>query len=321
MDTAARLLRLLSLLQARPTWSGTELAGRLGVTTRTVRRDVTRLRDLGYPVDAAPGVEGGYRLGAGGRLPPLLLDDDEAVAIAVGLRLASTTAVSGVEASAVAALAKLDQVLPTHLRERVGDLQASTVELQGAQQPSVDVEVLVTLATGCRRSEGLRFSYRTHGGDEGERSVEPHRIVHTGRRWYLVARDRDRQAWRTFRIDRITGPVLTGHRYVIDDPPDAAALVSEGTTIAPWGIRAVLRLHLDVEEARRRFPPTVGVVEAAGPDRSTLTIAADTRGGLVAFAAGLGCDFDVLEPAELRDALRRHGRRLARRHASPPAAP
>ena len=319
MDTASRLLRLLSLMQSRPTvWTGADLADRLGVTARTVRRDVTRLRGLGYPVDAAPGVEGGYRLGSGGRLPPLLLDDDEAVAIAVGLRLATTATVSGVEGAAVAALTKLDQVLPVRLRERVQALHGSTVELQSTPGAPVDADVLITLATGCRRSEGLRFRYRTHAGDERERSVEPHQIVHTGKRWYLVARDRDRRAWRTFRIDRITGPVLTGHRYVIEDPPDAAALVSEGTTIAPWGIKAILLLDLDFDTALRWYPPTVGVVEPAEGGRSLLRIAADSVGALVRFAAGLGCDFEVIEPPELRRGLRALGERFLSRHGESP---
>ena len=314
MDAASRLLRLLSLLSSAPTWSGAELAARLGTTTRTVRRDVARLRDLGYPVDAAAGTDGGYRLGPGGRLPPLLLDDDEAVAIALGLTVVSATTVAGVQEPAVSALAKLDQVLPAPLRERVRVLHTSTVELQPRPAPSVDADVLMRLATGCRRSEAVRFSYRTHGGDEGERRVEPYRIVHAGHRWYLVARDRDRAAWRTFRIDRVTGPVLTGHRFVLDDPPDAVALVSEGTTVAPWAVKAVLRLHLDPAEAVRRFPPSVGVVAAEGPGRATLTIGADEVSDLVGFVAGLPCDVEVIEPAELREALYEHGRRLADRH-------
>src|SRR5439155_14708502 len=174
--------------------------------------------------------------GAGGRLPPLLLDDDEAVAVAVSLRLAAATTVSGVEPAAVASLAKLDQVLPVRLRERVRAIQASTVQLRGPELPQVDAEVLVTLATACREREALRFSYRNFDGEPSERRVEPYQIVHTGRRWYLVALDRSRRDWRTFRVDRITNAATTGHRFVLEDPPDAAALVSEGTTIAPYRI-------------------------------------------------------------------------------------
>ena len=312
MEPASRLLRLLSLLQARPDWSGNELADRLGVEPRTVRRDIARLRALGYPVDATAGVGGGYRLGAGGRLPPLLLDDDEAVAIAVSLRLAAATTVSGVEPAAVASLAKLDQVLPVRLRERVRAIQASTVQLRGPELPQVDAEVLVTLATACREREALRFSYRNFDGEPSERRVEPYQIVHTGRRWYLVALDRSRRDWRTFRVDRITEAATTGHRFVLEDPPDAAALVSEGTTIAPYRIEARLRLALDAAEAVSRYPPTVGVVEASDGRTSVLRVAANGIGGLLHFVIGIDCDFEVLEPAELRDALRRLGRRLTR---------
>lgn len=315
-DTAARLLRLLSLLQTRPQWRGDELAARLEVTTRTLRRDVTRLRSLGYPIDAALGAHGGYRLGTSGRLPPLLLDDDEAVAIAVGLRVATTTTVSGVEDAAVAALAKLEQVLPARLRERVSAVRASTDQLPGPKLPMIDAEVLVMLATGCRRTEGLRFSYRDHQGRDTVRSVEPHRIVHTGRRWYLVARDRDRDGWRTFRIDRIANPTLTGQRYVLEEPPDAATMVAEGTEIAPWAIEARILLHLDLDQARRDFPATVGVVEPAGDGTALLRVAAGDLAPLVDFACRIRCDFEVLAPPELRAALGELGAKLLRRHGS-----
>ncbi|MGW5361250.1 helix-turn-helix transcriptional regulator [Actinopolymorpha pittospori] len=315
-DTAARLLRLLSLLQTRPQWTGEELAARLRVTTRTLRRDVTRLRSLGYPIDAALGVHGGYHLGTSGRLPPLLLDDDEAVAIAVGLRVATTTTVSGVEDAAVAALAKLEQVLPARLRERVSAVRASTDQLPGPKLPMIDAEVLVMLATGCRRTEGLRFSYRDHQGRDTVRSVEPHRIVHTGRRWYLVARDRDRDDWRTFRIDRIANPTLTGQRYTFVDPPDAAAMVAEGTGITPWAIEARILLHLDLDQARRDFPATVGVVEPAGEGAALLRVAAGELAPLIDFACRIRCDFEVLAPPELRTALGELGAKLLRRHGS-----
>lgn len=234
MDPCVRLLRLLSLLPSRPWWSGPELASRLGVSSRTLRRDVCRLRQLGYPVEAVGGQAGGYRLGAGGRLPPLLLDDEEAVATTVGLQLAAASAVTGVETSAVAALAKLDQALPPRLRNRVRALQEATVQLPGPVLPTVDPSVLTVLATGCRRGEGIRFTYQNHAGMVSQRGVEPYQIVQAGGRWYLVAKDRDRQAWRTFRIDRIQAPALTGQRYRITDPPDAAALVLEGTKLAVY---------------------------------------------------------------------------------------
>lgn len=307
MDPSSRLLRLLSLLQAQPRWAGPELARRLGVTDRTLRRDVTRLRDLGYPVHAAAGVEGGYQLGAGGQLPPLLLDDDEAVAIALGLRIATATTLAGMEQAAVAALAKIEQVLPARLAERVKALAEGPVHLRGPELPQVDPDTLVTVATGCRRGEGLRFHYTSHDGSEGDRSVEPLQIVHTGRRWYLVARDRDRQAWRTFRVDRLSRAQLTGHHYSFDDPPDPEALVTEATTVAPWAVEAQLRLDAPTDEVARRFPPTTAVVEPdpdGDPAKTVLRTGANSIGPLVAFVMGMPFGVEVLAPAELRDAVR-----------------
>src|ERR687887_2848173 len=212
LETSARLLRLLSLLQAHREWSGADLADRLGVTPRTVRRDVDRLRELGYPVNASPGTGGGYRLGAGAELPPLLLDDDEAVAVAIGLRTAAGGSVAGIEETSVRALAKLEQVLPAHLRRRVNALQAFTVPAPGTG-PTVDAGVLATIASACRDHEGLRFAYQSHDGSSTRRRVEPHRLVHLGWRWYLLAFDLDRDEWRTFRVDRIGRPLSAGARF------------------------------------------------------------------------------------------------------------
>ena len=310
MDTAARLLRLLSLLHSRPQWDGAELAARLDVTPRTVRRDVTRLRSLGYPIDAEAGIGGGYRLGPGGRLPPLLLEDEEAVAIAVGLRVATTTTVSGVEEAAISALAKLHQVLPTRLQEQVAAIGAHTTQLPQGELPQVDGEVLVTLAAGCRHVEGIRFRYRTHDGSESERSVEPLQIVHTGRRWYLVARDRDRQAWRTFRVDRISEPVLTGSRYRFEDPPDPVALVAEGTGLAPWDIVARVRVQADSATVSRLIPPSQGVVDPIDATTCEVRFAANDLGPLVSGVIRLYWPFEILEPPELRTAVHEHARRL-----------
>lgn len=310
MDTAARLLRLLSLLHSRPQWDGAELAARLEITSRTVRRDVTRLRSLGYPIDAEAGIGGGYRLGPGGRLPPLLLEDSEAVAIAVGLLVATTTTVTGVEEAAISALAKLHQVLPVRLREQVAAIGAHTTQLPQGELPPVDGDVLVTLAAGCRHIEGIRFRYRTHDGSESERSVEPLQIVHTGRRWYLVARDRDRQAWRTFRVDRIEQPVLTGSRYRFDDPPDPVALVAEGTGVAPWDIVARIRVQADAATVTRAIPPGQGVVEPIDATTCELRFAANELGPLVAQVARIYWPFEILDPPELRAAVHEHARRL-----------
>lgn len=310
MDTAARLLRLLSLLQSRPQWDGADLATRLDVTPRTVRRDVARLRSLGYPVDAEAGIGGGYHLGPGGRLPPLLLEDEEAVAIAVGLRVATTTTVSGVEEAAISAMTKLHQVLPTRLRAQVAAVGAHITQLPRGELPTVDGEVLVTLAAGCRDVEGIRFRYRTHDGVESERSVEPLQIVHTGRRWYLVARDRDREAWRTFRVDRIADPVLTGSRYRFDDPPDPVALIAEGTGVAPWDIVARVLVHADAATVSRQIPPQQGVLEPIDAETCELRIAANDLGPLLGQIVRLPWPFEILSPPELRAAAHELGRRL-----------
>src|SRR6266540_2965783 len=189
LETSARLLRLLSLLQARRDWTGADLADRLGVSARTVRRDVERLRDLGYPVHATRGTDGGYRLGAGAAMPPLLLDDEEAVAVAVGLRTATGGAIAGIEETSVRALAKLEQVLPSRLRRRVNAVQEFTVPFVRPGGPTVDADVLAVIAGACRDRERLRFPYKTFDGTASRRLVEPLRLVHTGRRWYLVAWD------------------------------------------------------------------------------------------------------------------------------------
>ncbi|GAA3305713.1 hypothetical protein GCM10020219_000730 [Nonomuraea dietziae] len=204
LETSARLLRLLSLLQTHRDWSGGELAERLGVTSRTVRRDVERLRELGYPVHATQG-SAGYRLGAGAALPPLLLDDEEAVAVAVGLRSAAGGSVAGIEETSLRALTKLEQVLPSRLRHRVNTLHTATVRV-GATGPAVSPDTLMTIADACRRHEGLRFDYASPRGGVTTRSVEPHSLVSFGRHWYLVAWDTDRDDWRTFRVDRLTPP-------------------------------------------------------------------------------------------------------------------
>lgn len=306
MDPATRLLRLLSLFQSRPRWSGPELAERLGVTERTVRRDVARLREAGYPVDAAAGPDGGYALGVGGRLPPLLLDDDEAVAVTLGLRVATATSLAGMESTAVAALAKIESVMPARLSERVRDLTHGLVQMPGPEVAQVDPGVLAALAGACRRIEGLRFEYVTHGGLRQGRSVEPLQVVHTGRRWYLVARNRDRRDWRTFRVDRISDPVLTGHRYTFDNPPDPEALVAQATNVAPWLIEARLRIDLPPKIARRRYPPTVAVVEPdpdGDPKKSLLRIGANEQEALISFAMALPPPVEVLAPAGLRDAV------------------
>src|SRR5690349_24086699 len=261
LETSARLLRLLSLLQIRPDWTSTELAGRLGVTTRTVRNDVERLRELGYPVDARPGVAGGYRLGSGGTLPPLLLDDEEAVAVAVGLRTAASGSVAGIEETSVRALAKLQQVLPSRLRHRVSAFQSYALPAP-SRGPQVDPDVLTVIASACRDHERLRFDYRAHSGAASRRSVEPYRPVHDRRRWYLVAWDVDRDAWRTFRVDRIKPRTPSGPRFTpraLPPEPEIAAQVARGVAQATWRYRARVIVHAPAAYVQGRLPIPVPV--------------------------------------------------------------
>jgi predicted DNA-binding transcriptional regulator YafY len=304
LQTSARLLRLLSLLQARPDWSGPELAERLGVSTRTVRKDVERLRGLGYPVHASPGVGGGYRLGAGAALPPLLLDDEEAVAVAVGLRTAAAGSVTGIQETSVRALAKLEQVLPSRLRHRVNALQTATVEIP-APGPSVDPEVLTAIADACRDHQRLRFDYRGHDGSASIRSVEPHRLVHDRGRWYLVAWDADRQDWRTFRADRIQPRIPTGPRFTPRDLPDGdiATYLLRGVGSATWRYRARVRVHAPAALIAGRLPPAV-LVEAVDEHTCIVNVGSDTPQMLAVHLGMLDVDFEAVEPPELVEQLR-----------------
>ncbi|MHA5051629.1 helix-turn-helix transcriptional regulator [Streptomyces sp. SD15] len=307
LETSARLLRLLSLLQAHREWSGADLADRLGVTPRTVRRDVDRLRELGYPVNASPGTGGGYQLGAGAELPPLLLDDDEAVAVAVGLRTAAGQGIEGIGESSVRALAKLEQVLPGRLRRRVGALNAFTVPmLRGAQLSAVDPGVLTELAGVCRDTERLRFEYRDHDGSPSRRTVEPHRLVCTERRWYLVAWDVDRDDWRTFRVDRITPRPPHGPRFTPRTPPaeDLAAYVSKGVSTRAYALPGVVRLFVPMAEAAERISPSAGVLEAETSESCVLRTGAASVDVLVIHVMMMGFEFEVLEPEEATEAIR-----------------
>jgi predicted DNA-binding transcriptional regulator YafY len=313
LETSARLLRLLSLLQSRRAWAGPELAERLGVGVRTIRRDVERLRRLGYPVHAAPGVAGGYRLGAGAELPPLLLDDDEAVAVAVGLRTAAGGSVAGIEETSVRALAKLEQVLPAHLRRRVNALQAFTVPAPGSG-PTVDADVLAAIAAACRDHEGLRFAYRSHDASATRRRVEPHRLVHLGRRWYLLAFDLDRDEWRTFRVDRIVKPLSAGARFAPRTLPadDVAAYVSRAMSSARDRYRARVILHAPMAALQRKVPATYGSLEPIDDETCMLHTGSDWLGGLAVYIAEIGVDFTVVDPPELVERVRDLAGRFAR---------
>lgn len=310
-ETTGRLLRLLSLLQARPGWSGEDLAQRLEVTPRTLRRDMARLRDLGYPVDATPGRYGGYRLVAGGAIPPLLLDEDEAVAVAWGLRAAATWALPGFEDPAVMALAKIEQVLPGRVRERIHALSDATVRVGStwSSDSRLDVGTLVTVARARQTPERLRFTYRDAVGKESERHVEPYQLVHASRRWYLFAWDRDREDWRSFRVDRIAEARATGMRFERRPAPDAAEFVAEGLAVGVYRYQARVALQVPIDDARRMVPPTVAVLEADG-ERTLMRIGADEPGWIARYLAGLPCRFTVLEPDELRRSLQELADRL-----------
>jgi predicted DNA-binding transcriptional regulator YafY len=303
------LLELLSLLQTRPHWNGPELAERLGITERTVRRDITRLRQLGYPVVADAGRGGGYQLGRGGALPPLLLTNDESVAVAIGLRVAASGGVAGYDEAAVAALAKLEQMLPATLREKVLALNAATVVTRPGTGPLVDSEVLLTIAQACRRPERVRFGYQDGSGNLTERRVEPYGLVNAERRWYLVARDLDRRDWRTFRLDRLSDPVLTGHRFVRTEEPDTAAMVARGLSAVPYRWQAEVVLHTTLEDAESVIARTIGAVEEVAGE-VILRFGANEVDWLARYLAGLPFDSEVRSPPEVRSALRDLGRRL-----------
>ncbi|MVU77795.1 WYL domain-containing protein [Nocardia sp. ET3-3] len=302
LETSARLLRLLSLLQTPRDWSGAELATQLEVDVRTVRRDIDKLRTLGYPVHASAGAAG-YRLGAGAKLPPLLLDDEEAIAVAMGLRTAAGGTIAGIEESSLRALGKLEQVLPSRLRHRVTALQEATVAVP-AGGPRVDPDTLTAIAAAIRDRHRLRFDYRTHEGETSRRTTEPHRLVHTGRRWYLTGWDVDREDWRTYRVDRLTPRIPTGPRFTPRAAPDAAEFVSHGVTTAPYRYRARITLLASAERAAERIAPTVGVLEAVDAETCVLHTGADSLDAIAFYTAGFGFEFRVIEPAELVARLR-----------------
>jgi len=310
-NTSARMLRLLSLLQTHRYWPGGELADRLEVSPRTLRRDVDRLRELGYPVDAARGVAGGYQLQAGAAVPPLLLDDEEAVAIAVGLRTAAAGAVAGFEETSVRALAKVIQLLPPRLRRRIDALQAMTSPGVFGGGPTLDAAVLTTLAMACRGEERLRFDYTAHRREASSRHVEPHRLVSLGRRWYLIAWDLDRGDWRNFRVDRLSAPALTGARFRPRDIPgdDPVAWLRGRLAVVPRGHDVSVLLSAPAEPVRR----VVGqwaTVEEDGPATCRLRMSVDDLTWPVMLLGILNHPFTIESPPELVDAARRAGETL-----------
>jgi predicted DNA-binding transcriptional regulator YafY len=313
VDTATRLLRLLTLLQTRPVWTGQVLADRLEVTTRTVRRDVARLRRLGYPIEATAGADGGYRLGAGGDLPPLLLDDDEAVAVVLGLSTAVVAGVDGIADASTRVLTKLDQVLPPRVRARVSELSSMTLDARAGPGgvTTVDATKLLTIAGHCARAEELRFRYVARTGVETRRRTEPYRLVRSGRRWYLVAFCRDRGDWRSFRVDRMDRLVEGGERFVRGpDLPDAAEFVADAVGHAGYPVRATVRLPVDVVTARAELSAWFGRCEDDGAGGTLLSVGGSEPTSLAASLAWLPWAFEVVGPPEVRAAVDDLGRRL-----------
>jgi predicted DNA-binding transcriptional regulator YafY len=320
-NTSTRTLRLLSLLQAKRYWPGGELADRLGVSPRTLRRDVDRLRELGYPVEAQRGVDGGYQLAAGAALPPLVVDDEEAVALAVGLQAAAQGPVEGIADSSVRALAKVVQVMPGRLRRRVEALAAMTVPAawdgSGAQvtpnRTALDPAVLTTIALACRDSERIRFGYTSATGVQSSRHVEPHRLVSLGRRWYLVGYDLDRQDWRSFRLDRLSEPSGSGARFRPRELPaeDAAAFVRAGISSA-WNTYEVdVVVDAPADQVRARIGRWA-TVDPAGGGRCRVRMSTDSLDWPLMALGTVGAEFSVVSPPELVDQVRDWGGRFSR---------
>ncbi|MEV6217229.1 WYL domain-containing protein [Nocardia sp. NPDC051833] len=318
LETSARLLELLSLLQLKRDWTSAELAGRLAVSTRTVRADIGKLRSLGYPVDARPGVAGGYRLVAGTAMPPLLLDDDEAVAVAVGLGAVATQRL-GVEETSLTALAKLEQVLPSRLRRRVEAVREATSVVPGAEPP-LDLSGLAAVATAIRGHERLRFGYTKPGGSESARHTEPQRLVSWGSLWYLLAWDLDRADWRIFRVDRMVAHTPTGARFQprVIPADEAVDYVVRRVSKAAWQYRARVLVHAPAAEvaAKIRIPVDIEVV-----DESTcrVELGSTDPDRLALWVTQLDLDIEVIDGDELAEAFDRLAARFRRAASSPPA--
>lgn len=310
ISTSARLLRLVSLLSARPSWTCGELAERLAVTGRTVRRDVARLRELGYGIESDAGPCGGYRLGGSTRTPPLVLDDEEALAVAVGLREAALSGVLGGEQAALSALLKLRQVSRPSVAGRLGEMDAAFEHTPRPDEPQIEPGMLLELATACRRGERARLSYRDREGRATVRDVDPYRLVHTGRRWYFVARDVTRGEWRTFRADRVGHVQPTGQHAELADAPDPVVLVSHSIAAGAYPLYATIRLPLPMDRALRLIPPTVGTHRPDGSDATIVDIGGPDANGLAAYLLGLGTPLRVLSPDDVREALLRRARDL-----------
>ncbi len=315
-NTSSRTLRLLSLLQTHRYWPGNELAGRLEVSERTLRRDIERLRDLGYPVHSTRGIEGGYQLAAGGSMPPLVVDEDEAIAMVVALGSSASVYGGTLSEASLSALAKVVQVLPARLRRRAESLRAATVDSPFSQAPEVEAGVLATVAQAIRDHERIRFGYTAKGGtapgQELRRHVEPHQLVTVGRRWYLLGYDLDRQDWRSFRLDRLRDPGGTRAIFRPRDIPggDAAAYVKGGLSRGEQDLRFTVSVAATEEHVRRRIGPWATVTEVTDDAVVLAIVANDVRWAI--FGLGyLDAPATLLDaPDELREALASWSSRL-----------
>lgn len=314
LSSSSRLLRLLTLLQTRHHWAGQELALLLSIHPRTLRRDIDRLRELGYPIQASSGVAGGYAFRPGQVLPPLLLDDDEALAVAIALRTAASGMVGGMEETSLRAVIKLEQVMPARLRKRLDALRSSILPMDKAG-PLVDAAMLATLAVACRYQLRLSFAYADSRGAASARTVEPQGVVHTGSRWYLVAWDLSREDWRTFRIDRIAEPVSVESHFAPRLSPEGGnlqAFVSRSLALAPYPEQARIVLHASLDVMAQRIPPSAGMLEGLDADHCLMQCGAHALDLLVYWLLALDVDFEVLEPQALKDRLRAAGERVTR---------
>jgi predicted DNA-binding transcriptional regulator YafY len=311
LPTSTRLLRLLTLLQSRRHWSGRDLSERLEIDQRTVRRDVDRLRELGYPVQAFSGHGGGYQLGAGSSVPPVLLSDDEAVAVAVALRAAAGS-VAKMEETSIGLLAKLDQVLPARLRRRASALHSVTITLPGSDSaPAVDV--LTRIAAACRDNLKLKLSYKDRAGKPTMRNLEPMRLAHTGRRWYLVAWDLDRADWRTFRVDRVQQVAGVGTQFVPRKfPGDIVAYVSQSIMYTAYAYRVRLKLKGTYDALKKQVSPWCGQIEPLDDEHCALSMGADSLEMLVTLMVMTGMEFELLDSHELKPDMQKIAERLAR---------
>jgi predicted DNA-binding transcriptional regulator YafY len=314
MDTAERLLALLALLQRRMHWAADELAERLGVTTRTVRRDITRLRTYGYPVEAFAGHGGGYQLGRGSQLPPLLLDDDETLAVALGLDLVAYAAIDDLDDAAMAALGKIHQLIPTRLRARLDDLDAiSFIALDRGGAVS-DRRHFTTVARAASTRTTIAFDYIDHHGAASHRTVEPTRLVHSAGEWYVVAFDLDRLDWRTFRLDRVQRLELGSARFANRPGPEPEELVSRRLPDDVFEFHASIAVDAPVDEVRARLQ-RVASVDDRGPG-TLVQMSTDDLEWLAGFLMALPWSFEVLEPRQLRRIVERRARAVASRHRS-----